>query len=632
MTRRNIDTILLTIATILTGAFLLGIAFNVTPWLRGPEEWRWPYVIPGTINRLWLSITVLTLYVLFILWWDRQSLTRSRKILALLLASAITPVLQLSLLYLDHTDVYSQLFLRTVSELSGGFFNVGAVVTDNRDFLTNFAARMDSFPIHPQRHPPGLPLLFASARQLFDQTPELAAAIGSILRPYQCHNLDLMSLPNSAIASATVQMLVPFLLALVVWGLYFFGHQVYDEKTSLRAALLWPLLPSIALWATRWNQLYALFTLLAALLFHLGLTRRRAGAIFLSGFVVSLGTFFSFGNVVIAGFLGIYALVWLITQTKRPSLRWLAGSTALFFLGLSTVWILAWVSSGLNLFDIWNRAMQTHLGLGRSYLTWLFYHPYDFFIFLGIPLFIFWCAQVVKAILDWRKQRYDLLTISFAIALLLIILSGTSQGEVARVWAFLLPLALLSAVRRIPRRGLIFSGVVALMAVQVLVSNIFLQPVSTGLLDAPTPPTSGLSEIEAPAAIWENNLILERVTMPETVAAGQAIPIEVVWNSGQQIDRPFTIFIHLLDEQDQLAAQHDGMALNGEWPTTCWQDGQPFSDTYELLPEAGTQPGIYQVQIGFYWLPSGERLPLIKPAGRIDHTFDAGTIRLENGS
>ena len=31
---------------------LLGcIAANVAPWLRGPEEWRWAYAIPGNWTR-----------------------------------------------------------------------------------------------------------------------------------------------------------------------------------------------------------------------------------------------------------------------------------------------------------------------------------------------------------------------------------------------------------------------------------------------------------------------------------------------------------------------------------------------------------------------------------------------------
>ena len=289
---------LLLVSIILTGGYCLGIGFNVTPWLRGPAEWRWTYVIPGSVSRLWLPSLLLAGYLVAVKWLDgKRPFSRRGVVLTLLLAGVMTPLLQLGLLYLDHPDVRSQLFLRTVSEQAGGFFNVGSVVTDSGDFLTHFVAEMPGYPVHPQRHPPGLPLLFAMTRQYFDRVPALAQRISRVLRPYQCHNLPLMALPNSAIASAVIQMLLPFWLAVVVVPLYYFGRQIYDQRVALRSVLLWPLVPSVALWATRWNHLYALFCLAAFIFWHLGLTRRRAIYFLLSGIVVSLATFFIFGNV-----------------------------------------------------------------------------------------------------------------------------------------------------------------------------------------------------------------------------------------------------------------------------------------------------------------------------------------------
>lgn len=641
MRQRNRATLFLIIAAVLTGAYLLGITFNVSPWLRGPEEWRWPYVIPVGVIRNWLPLVICAAYLFFIYWWDKRALTRRRTVLALLLGAVMTPVLQLALLYLDHDDVRSQLFLRTVSDLSGGFYNVGALVTNNADFLGNFAARMSGYPIHPQRHPPGLPLLFALTRQFFDQFPSLASSISSGLRPYQCHNLELMVLPNSAIAAAAIQMFVPVALGFGAWAVYFLGREVYDRKTAVRAALLWPLLPSVALWATRWNHIYALFTLLAFLFFHLALVRRRAWLMIVSGLIVSLASFFSFGNVVIIGFLGLYALIWFVAQRERPSFTWLLGAAALFFLGLSLVWLFVLLVYDLSLLNVWNTAMGTHLGIGRSYTTWLFYHLYDFFVFLGIPLFVFWLAQTVRAVRQWSQGSRDVLAISFAIALILFNLSGLSQGEVARVWAFLLPLALLIGVRYAPKQGLIFTGLAALLAVQVLVSNTFLQPVSTGLLDPPAPPQTAVLTSTMPIAIWQDGLILQDVSVrgastssaggaeAEPVEAGQPVIIEAVWDSNKQSDKPYTLFIHLLDEQGQLIAQYDGMPLNGQWPTTCWQSGRPFSDVYELQLPDDVQAGIIKVTMGFYFWPTGERLPLVQPDGRVDHNIDIGAIRLD---
>ncbi len=616
------------IALVATAIYSLGIVFNVSPWLRGPKEWRWPYVIPGTIERLWLSVVLLAGYVLFIWWWEKRPFRKRHTLVALLFAGLMTVLLQFSLLYLDHADIIEPLFMRTVSMESGGFFNVGATVTNNADFLANFVERMPGYPIHPQRHPPGLDMLFAMSRQQFDRYPSLAAAVADRLRPYQCHNLALMNLPNSALATAVTQMLVPLFLALVVWPLYHFGCQNYDKQSGLRAALLWPLIPSVALWATRWNQLYAVFTLLAFIFLYLGLSRQRLWPIFVSGLVVSLGSFFSLGNVTIVVFLALYALLFLVAAEIRPSLRWLILSGIAFLIGFALFWIAMWLIYDLNFFGVWNTAMGTHLSLGRSYLTWLFYHPYDFFVFLGIPLFVFWLARTVTAVGDLRQRRIEALTLSFGLGLLLLILSGTSQGEVARVWAFLMPLALLIAVSLIGDQIGALTALAALLSLQILISNIFLQPVGTGLLDSPKSPALA-SETGEVLAIWNDGPFLSRLELPETAVAGQTITLDATWNSQEQSERPYTLFLHLLDNQGKLVAQFDGMPLDNIWPTTCWQKNQPFDDSYQLIIPAGTAPGIYTVTTGFYWLPTGERLPLQLPNGRAENNIEIGRIRIQ---
>jgi len=233
---------LLIAASVLTIIYVLGLAFNVTPWLRGPEEWRWAYAIPGTIRRLWLPVLLLVGYIVVIVWLLRRKPASRGQVLGVLLAAGLmTPVLQLGLLYMDHPDVRAPLFYRTVSSESGGFYEVGAVVTDIRAFLTDFPEQMANYPVHPQRHPPGIPLLFAGGRFLFDRMSVLAGEIGDVLRPYQCNNLPLMNLPNSAIASALVQMIVPFLLGFIVLPIFQLGREWYDEAAALRAAALWPL-------------------------------------------------------------------------------------------------------------------------------------------------------------------------------------------------------------------------------------------------------------------------------------------------------------------------------------------------------------------------------------------------------
>jgi 4-amino-4-deoxy-L-arabinose transferase-like glycosyltransferase len=611
------------IAAILTAAYLIGLALNLSPWLRGPEEWRWAYAIPGTLSRLWLAVVVLIAYLIGAAWLIKRAPSRRTTLLVIVIAALMTPLLQLALLYMDHPDVKAPLFYRTVSASSGGYFNVGAVVTDLPDFLRHFVERMPAYPIHPQRHPPGLPWLFAVSRQIFEQAPDLTRSLSAALRAYQCQNIDLMNLPDSAIASATTQMIVPLLLGLVVWPLYALGRRLYDEPTARRAALAWPLIPSIALWATRWDQLFALFTVGAFLWLWYGLQRRRWRGLFFSGVIVSLGLFFNFSNIAIGAMLALFALLWLITQPSRPTLRWLVIAAVSWLVGLVTIWAALF---GLYQFDpaaAWRTAMGIHLGLDRSYVTWLFYHPYDFLVFLGIPLAVFWCARTIESLraLRQRPRSIDLLALTFLIGFVLLIVSGTSRGEVARVWAFLLPLPLLIAARYKPDRSGVFVALLILVAAQTLISSVFLRTVGTGLSDPPAPPLA-VTLSPSPRAQWQAGMSLNSIDFPNAIGRSEPLDITATWSAQQPILRPYTLFIHLLDAQGQLVAQSDDMALNGTWPTTCWQPQYAFTDQYRLTLPADIAPGDYRLSLGFYWLPTLERAAVLNEGDQ----FEAGTI------
>ncbi len=548
----------------LTLIYVVALALNLTPWLRGPAEWRWAYAIPAMLVRLWLPGLLLCGYVLMSTWLVSRAPTRGTIVTVLLVAALMTPALQLALLYMDHPDVKAPLFYRTVSESSGGYFNVGATVSDIPDFLRRFAERMATYPVHPQRHPPGLPWLFALARQFLEQAPDLTRPLNALLRPYQCANLALMNLPDSAIASSVVQMIVPVLLGLVVWPLYTLGRRLYDEGTARRAALLWPLIPSIALWATRWDQLFALFTIGAFLALLVALQRQRLSGFYLSGLIVSVALFFSFGLAVIGALLVLYAALWFVTSRWRPPLRRIVEAALVWLAGLATIWIVLYMLYQIDPFALWRTAMDIHLGLDRSYFTWLFFHPYDFFVFLGIPIAVLWFVRTCTTLRDLRTRRdpIDLLALTFLIGLIALILSGTSRGEVARVWAFLIPLPLLIALSRFPPRAALFASLLGLVALQVFVSNIFLRTVGTGLMDPPAPPISQQANA-SPSANWTAGMAAQAVHVPHSIERGQALDVDVSWAATAPITRPYTIFVHLIAADRQLAAQYDNMPLQG---------------------------------------------------------------------
>ena len=49
-----------------------GIAANVSPWLRGPEEWRWAYAIAGNLARHLISLSAIVVYGVAAFWLAKR--------------------------------------------------------------------------------------------------------------------------------------------------------------------------------------------------------------------------------------------------------------------------------------------------------------------------------------------------------------------------------------------------------------------------------------------------------------------------------------------------------------------------------------------------------------------------------
>jgi hypothetical protein len=91
-------------------------------------------------------------------------------------------------------------------------------------------------------------------------------------------------------------------------------------------------------------------------------------------------------------------------------------------------------------------------------------------------------------------------------------------------------------------------------------------------------------------------------------AAGEKLPVTLYWQGEGGVELPYTVFIHLVDEAGALVAQQDNWPVQGQWPPTCWRDGEVVVDEYELgLPE-GMRPGQYTLLVGMYDADGGERL------------------------
>ncbi|HET90164.1 MAG TPA: hypothetical protein ENN99_05425 [Chloroflexi bacterium] len=98
-----------------------------------------------------------------------------------------------------------------------------------------------------------------------------------------------------------------------------------------------------------------------------------------------------------------------------------------------------------------------------------------------------------------------------------------------------------------------------------------------------------------------------RVT-PQVVEPGGRVDITLYWQPLVRTEANYAVFIHLLSKVGPLVAQRDTYPGLGRYPTSRWEPGVVFADTYRLaVPETAYAPDQGYVQVGLY-LPDGPRL------------------------
>jgi hypothetical protein len=107
----------------------------------------------------------------------------------------------------------------------------------------------------------------------------------------------------------------------------------------------------------------------------------------------------------------------------------------------------------------------------------------------------------------------------------------------------------------------------------------------------------------------------------DSVAPGDTVEVDLIWQVLEPPQRDLTTFVHLGDPTQPPLIQGDSLPLGGDYPTRLWSAGERFSDMYHLDIPAHFPPGTYPIQIGFYDPTDGSRLPII--AGGERQAYDA---------
>jgi hypothetical protein len=131
------------------------------------------------------------------------------------------------------------------------------------------------------------------------------------------------------------------------------------------------------------------------------------------------------------------------------------------------------------------------------------------------------------------------------------------------------------------------------------------------------PPTSRMTPI---SVNFNQQIALEAYHFNQPASAGERLHLSLVWRVVAPVNLDFTVFVQLVDSENNIVAQGDGLPQRGFYQTNEWQPGEEVIDTYMVQLPAAIEPGEYKLLVGFYD-QNGARLQVLDEAGQFisDH-------------
>jgi len=420
----------LLLAAVLGLASALAIATDFVPWLRGPApyppEWRWQLRAGLPPAARFLAPLACAIALLALLPVRR----RSRLVVP---ASVVLGFgFQFTLLGLEpdgarHTIVHRELSRTDTSHLTVA---ASGLASDPLDFLDRHAElllELRHVGKHAATHPPG-PVLFYRGL------------------------LGLTSARHAALVGGLLILLMSAATAIPVASLA--RRAGAEEPAAARAAVLWNLLPGPALMSPQFDQALALpVTAAAALMASAVVVRSKRGVFhaLATGVLAGISFYVSYGALAFLPIAASSALVLVVRE--RDDLRRAARAVALALLGAAAVVGLA-VALGHEPLRAARTALAIHREMftePRRYALWLAFNPLDFALFVGVPVAVLAAAgfvQSICALVRGQGRPLDRMKVTVGTLVLLLVLSGTTRGEVGRIWIPLMPVVLIAALAR----------------------------------------------------------------------------------------------------------------------------------------------------------------------------------------
>jgi len=125
------------------------------------------------------------------------------------------------------------------------------------------------------------------------------------------------------------------------------------------------------------------------------------------------------------------------------------------------------------------------------------------------------------------------------------------------------------------------------------------------------------SEENLPVNFEDKVLLLDYELHNVQVRQGEALQLTLTWQGLASMDEDYTVFVHLLDENDRIWGQEDMQPVYGTHPTSRWRERDVVVDAHTLWTDQDSPLGLYRIEVGLYLLRTMERLQVLDASGKV---------------
>jgi hypothetical protein len=147
-------------------------------------------------------------------------------------------------------------------------------------------------------------------------------------------------------------------------------------------------------------------------------------------------------------------------------------------------------------------------------------------------------------------------------------------------------------------------------------------------------PWQGSMDLAQPVgATFGNQIDLLGFEAVDKLSSGtEFLEVTLYWEARQPPTDDYIVFVHLVDANGELVANHDGPPMDRRYPTGAWLPGEVVPDVHRLALDPGIPAGMYRLQVGMYRWPSLERLPVWDTQGaeQTDRVITLQSIEIES--